>query len=967
MDYNVRYNIDINGAAASKSLNNFQNTTQKTIPPIIANLQRLRKEIGRVNSSFATMNKIIGVKPKTIKFTVDSKIKKQLKSLQSEINSITGKTITVNTKVNQTTGGVIFDTGKKTITQKGNNRAAKGFGSGARGLFGVADVMYAAGFPYPNMIGAASIGMGAMSIIKSAAEYENIMTTVRSILQVTDKDISTFDQRFEAMGRNIRKVGVDTKFTTTEVAGAAKYLGMAGLNIDDINNSIKPIANLAIIGDAPLDRMADIVTNIQTAYGLKSSKMPQIADILTSVTTSTNTNVLEMGEAMKFAAPMMSMAKVSFNEAAAAIGALANAGLKGTVAGTALRAMMTRLLNPTKKGLAVLEKYNIKLYETDKLTGKTKLRSLFDIFSQLKAKDASLPDMIAIFDKIGGNAANNVFAELKKLPDLIQNSVFSGGLSDSIAEKKQETIAGKWDRVTSQFTETGMNVFEAFNPIIKTGLDDLIVLLQQPGTAKLFRDIASGLVMLTRSLVSLGQWITSNWSWLEPILVSGFFANKLFTIGKSLTSISGASGLLTSTLGTLTSSIGAGGRMAAMGSGALGAFSLLGAALITFGIELYSTNSKTQQLTESLTKLSDASLSVFDIYNNNDISIKSLEKIDSFFQELDYNTGLNKLLRVLGFGNDDLDGWSKLLPRVNSGLFPTLSNNQDEANILAAKGFKEGQSNFDKYFKSYISATDSISSVDSLLAFSNQENQKLIREVKNYDNVKGVLSDTYIPKEYASGVKKYAAADMITSNMAPYTYEYQIGNKEAISLGYQAKQTYDKINEILLRGEKPSISDVVSLSKIFEKSIDLSYLLDKNKDNNGNIIFGDNPIEREKATQDISKVMGSLRKLGISEVKANKIFSSLGNLVPMQQLYSDKEIRLEDMTSGDSSSSKSGASLSGVGRSSGNQPKQIIINIDALMKNVTVKSDSPEDMESFKEKMTQALMDVVKDVEISYS
>ena len=175
------------------------------------------------------------------------------------------------------------------------------------------------------------------------------MTTVQSILKTTDKDTSTFDQRFSDMSKNIRKVGVDTKFTTTEVAGAAKYLGMAGLNIEDINNSIKPIANLAIIGDAPLDRMADIVTNIQTAYGLDSSKMGQISDILTSVTTSTNTNVLEMGEAMKFAAPMMSMAKISFNEATAAIGALGNAGLKGTVAGTALRAMMTRLLNPTKK------------------------------------------------------------------------------------------------------------------------------------------------------------------------------------------------------------------------------------------------------------------------------------------------------------------------------------------------------------------------------------------------------------------------------------------------------------------------------------------------------------------------------------------------------------------------------------------------------------------------------------------
>ena len=344
MDYNVRYNIDINGAQASKSISDFQNTIQKTIPPIISSLETLRKELGKINSAFVNFNRIIGTKPKKIKYTIDGSIKKELKSLQSQINAIKGKTVTINTKINQTTStttGSIISTprgnSRDYVPKNGNNRVARGFGNGARGLFGMADVMYAAGFPFPNMIGAAAIGMGAMSITKDAAEYENIMTTVRSILKATDNAITTFNQRFSDMSRNIRKVGVDTKFTTTEVAGAAKYLG------------IKPIANLAIIGDAPLDRMADIVTNIQTAYGLDSSKMPQIADVLTSITTSTNTNVLEMGEAMKFAAPMMSMAKISFNEATAAIGALANAGLKGTVAGTALRAMMTRLLNPTKK------------------------------------------------------------------------------------------------------------------------------------------------------------------------------------------------------------------------------------------------------------------------------------------------------------------------------------------------------------------------------------------------------------------------------------------------------------------------------------------------------------------------------------------------------------------------------------------------------------------------------------------
>lgn len=88
MDYNVRYNIDINGAQASKSISDFQNTIQKTIPPIISSLETLRKELGKINSAFVNFNRIIGTKPKKIKYTIDGSIKKELKSLQSQINAI---------------------------------------------------------------------------------------------------------------------------------------------------------------------------------------------------------------------------------------------------------------------------------------------------------------------------------------------------------------------------------------------------------------------------------------------------------------------------------------------------------------------------------------------------------------------------------------------------------------------------------------------------------------------------------------------------------------------------------------------------------------------------------------------------------------------------------------------------------------------------------------------------------------
>lgn len=936
MDYNVRYNIDINGTVASKNLSDFQNSTQKSIPPIIANLERLRREIGKVNSAITAMNRICGVKPKSLKFKIDKNYKNQIKKLQSDINSIKGKTITVNTKVNETyvNGKTVLHSGKSSIAQKGRNRAARGFGSGSRGLFGAADVMYAAGFPFPNMIGAAAIGMGTMSIVKSAAEYENIMTTVQSILKVTDDDVATFDQRFEAMSKNIRQVGIDTKFTTTEVAGAAKYLGMAGLNIEDINNSIKSIANLAIIGDAPLDRMADIVTNIQTAYGLKSSKMPQIADILTSVTTSTNTNVLEMGEAMKFAAPMMSMAKVSFNEAAAAIGALANAGLKGTVAGTALRAMMTRLLNPTKKGLAVLEKYNIKLYETDKLTGKIKLRSLADIFTQLKAKDASVQDLTRIFDKIGGNAANNIFAELMKIPSLVQNSVYSGGIAEDIASKKQDTIQGKWYKVTSQFTETGMNIFEAYNPIIKKGLDDIVVLLQQPGTIQFFRDLAAGLMTLTKALIGVSQWVSENWSWLEPLIVGGFLSKKVYSIssafldfGSTLTGALRGTKALTTAVGVASGSGAAagGGLLAAIG-GIPAVIAAAVAALATFGIEVYSAKSKTANVSSSIKNQIDELLPGFKY----EYEGHSNKKKQNYFETLGYDLGFFN-----GFGNNYYKQYHDKV--------------KEQGELSAAQDFNK--------FKQDIVSISNIDSNTALEVIKAKRSQ--IKSMLINDSRYSIFAHT------GEKIFSYDKHKNFTGLNPDDINENNIKEITSFAEGYnQSLERYSSLTNKIL-----DVSEKVyrSIPLTSQDSYDLIKL------ETGKDFKSFNILNEDAQSAYVQNIYSQLRNKKYSPVLLDALFKSLPdhikNLVPPTELFGPDKARIEGDSSVDTSVSgrQGNGSLSGVGKGSNNQTKHLIINIQSLIGSININSTNGEDMEELRDKVTQVIMDAVKDFEISYS
>lgn len=957
--YNVEYNIRIDTDQASRSLSELRNTIQKNVPKITSDLDVLLKKISKVNSALANFNKFSN---RTMKLKLDGKIFSDLDEVKKKISSIRGKEITITAKTKEVpvTGG-----GSSTVTttasgsrrrrladrgsapRNGANRAARGFGDGAKGLYGFSDVLYAAGFPYPNMIGAAAIGMGAYSVVTDFAEFENIMTTVQAILKATDTDVQTFNERFDEMSRHIRKVGVDTKFTTTEVAGAAKYLAMAGLGIKDINNSMEPIANLAIINDAPLDRMADIVTNIQTAYGIASEKMPQIADILASVSAGTNTDVLEMGEAMKFAAPMMSMAGVSFNEAAAAIGLLANAGLKGTVAGTALRAMMVRLLNPTKRGVDVLKKYNIELYEMDKLTGKTRLRSLFDIFSQLRAKNASVQDLNRIFDKIGGNAANNVFAELMKLPDIVNNSVYSGGLAENIATEKQNTLAGKWDKVTSQFSETGMNVFEAYVPIIKQGLDYLNEFLQTPAAAKIFADIASGLVMVFNALVSISTWVSNNWSWLEPLLIGGFLTKRVYAVINSLMSFVGVIRTVTSAatglraaigvagaVGTAGSAAGAiaggGGLLAALG-GIPGVIAAVVGALGALGVSLYVSASEFDQSTDRMQKKIDELL-------------PGLKKIQEETGVLDNRTYLEKVV-----GNPSL---AKDIANSNAygeqiGLYGKTQASNVVSNLL--------------YDMTHFPAGTSVAEkarLSSLMA--KRLNSEMLSDgtykVSDFDAKNGtmVLDEDTGKKFRAIGMAGIKGAEDMNK-----IFDYTRGFNE------QLVTSRSIVNPIpMLYGRMAN-----SIGTSPSEAIDIIKLL-----TGENLNFG--------ATASYDDMKGTtqaaftyLRKRQYDNDLVNYLFNSLPDrlreLVPPTQLYPTKDVRIENKLpdyGGSSSSFNSyggGAGVTGVGTYKGNPPKQIIVNIDNLIGTFEVSYAGDEDKERIKELITQTVIEAVQDSEIS--
>lgn len=179
----------------------------------------------------------------------------------------------------------------------------------------------------------AALGAAAVT---TAANFDEGMSKVAAISGATGKDLD--DLRGKA-----REMGAKTKFSATEAASAFEYMAMAGWKTGGMMDGIEGIMNLAAASGEDLATTSDIVTDALTAFGLTAADFEHFADILAAASSNANTNVSMMGETFKYCAPIAGALGFSAEDTAEAIGLMANAGIKSTQAGTALRTIMNNL------------------------------------------------------------------------------------------------------------------------------------------------------------------------------------------------------------------------------------------------------------------------------------------------------------------------------------------------------------------------------------------------------------------------------------------------------------------------------------------------------------------------------------------------------------------------------------------------------------------------------------------------
>lgn len=304
------------------------------------------------------------------------------------------------------------------------------------------------------VIGVASVA-AAKKTIDVGKSFEAGMSEVQAISGASGKDL-------EKLSAKAKQMGATTKFSATESATALKYMAMAGWKTNQMVSGLSGVMNLAAASGEDLGTVSDIVTDSMTAFGLKAKDSGHFADVLAKASSSSNTNVAMMGETFKYVAPLAGSMKYSIEDTATAIGLMANAGIKGSQAGTSLRSIITRLVKPPKDAATALNALGI---STTKADGSMKplretMAELREKFSGLtESQKASYASSIAGQEAMSGLLAivNASDSDFNKLQKAIDNS---SGAAKKQADVMNNNLQGALYDLGSVAESVGIGIYE---------------------------------------------------------------------------------------------------------------------------------------------------------------------------------------------------------------------------------------------------------------------------------------------------------------------------------------------------------------------------------------------------------------------------------------------------------------------------------------------------------------------------
>ncbi|MFB5066670.1 MAG: phage tail tape measure protein, partial [Candidatus Wallacebacter cryptica] len=360
------------------------------------------------------------------------------------------------------------------------------------------------------------VGLGA-AIVKTGMDFEAGMSEVGAISGATGKDL----QALESLAK---EMGATTKFSASDAADGLKFMAMAGWDTQQMMDGLPGVLNLAAASGEDLGKVSDIVTDAMTAFGMEAKRAGEFADTLAAAASSSNTNVGLLGESFKYVAPVAGALGYEAKDTATALGLMANAGIKGSQSGSALRTILTNLAKPTAQMKKAMDEYGISLTNTDGT-----MKSLDEVMLNLRSSLGGLTEAeqaaaaATIFGKEAMSGAlaivNTSEADYNKLSESINNST---GAAARMSKEMQDNLQGRLTELKSAIEGAALQLYQAMLP----ALEKLVAVIQK--TVNWFSNLNPGIQTAIVAVVGMVAAI-------GPLLL--IFGPLLSAIGGLLTGL----------------------------------------------------------------------------------------------------------------------------------------------------------------------------------------------------------------------------------------------------------------------------------------------------------------------------------------------------------------------------------------------------------------------------------------------
>lgn len=450
----------------------------------------------------------------------DGKFSKTLDSITGNFNKMAGKVENSMDKVVDS-----FDEAEDAVDQFENKTKrikpteipAPDTSKFDKALKSVSDKLVDVGKKMSTVVTAPIVGVGTAAAV-TGMNFEQAMANVQAITSATGDD-------FKALEEKAKEMGASTKFSASQSADAMSYLGMAGWDTTQILAGIEPVLQLSIASGSELATVADIVSDALTGFGMSAEETGRFTDILAQVSRKANTNVEILGESFKYSSSLMGSMGYTAEDTAVALGLMANAGIKGSSAGTALSGAISRMIDPTKEVKDLMDKYGISLTDTD-----GNMLSLGKVMDNLREKlgglDTATRNQVVtqLFGQEAMKGILPIITASEEAYEGLKESIYnSNGASQQMADIMGDTLQGRVDSMKSAIEGGLINVFEQLKPKIETVVEKIT----EFGTwlANADEETVNHIVTLTGLVAAIGP----------VLLVVGKLANAFLTVKNGLT------------------------------------------------------------------------------------------------------------------------------------------------------------------------------------------------------------------------------------------------------------------------------------------------------------------------------------------------------------------------------------------------------------------------------------------------